>query len=256
MTLVKTTKQSDEIWRNYYADKKKNVEWLDNNKKDLSLQGFFKRLRYYEEEKRKRGYISLTQFKRGAKTGKYFSEQPIKYYGVGEYGSKKFRSHYHIIVFNVSDIESIRDAWTFGECHIDEVNKNTIEYTLKYINKDPEIKRKGFDGIKEFSLMSKGLGKSYITQDAKRFYSEEYNNYIQDSKGIKVSLPRYYSNKMVSKSDRERKAKYNANEARIREMEDRRIAVKYQRNYDQDKIGIAMANKHKLKTPLKIRGND
>lgn len=245
MTLVKTTEQ--------YKNLEKQHRYED---KDVSLQGFIKRLRYYEEEGRIKGKISLTQYKKGAKTGKYFTEMPVKYYGVGEYGSKRFRPHYHLIVFNVHDIENIKRSWTFGETHIDEVNKNTVDYTLKYINKDSEQKRQGFDGIKQFSLMSKGLGKSFITEDAKRFYSKEYNNVISDSKGIKTALPRYYSQKLVDRFTKEKKAVWNYKESEKRKEEEERMGRKYGYNPEEIKQKIAFANKYKLSKPIKDRGND
>ena len=59
---------------------------------------------------------------------------PIKYYLAGEYGSKTFRPHYHIILFN-ADIELIHKAWDKGEVHIGELTEASAAYTAKYINK-------------------------------------------------------------------------------------------------------------------------
>ena len=60
-----------------------------------------------------KGYMSLSKtdiqkfFKRLRKT----NEEKIKYYVVGEYGSKTMRPHYHIILFNAK-LETILKAWS------------------------------------------------------------------------------------------------------------------------------------------------
>lgn len=273
MTLVKTTLQSDKLMEIYHKEKlkykkvgKKTIKYFESGKEclDLSVQGFIKRLRYYEEENRRSGRISLTQYKRSIHTtAGPFSNKKLGYYAAGEYGSKRFRPHSHLIIFNLSDIEDIKKAWPYGECHIDEVNQNTIEYTLKYICKPPTEKRPGFDGIPEFSLMSKGLGLSYFTPDAQRFHKQDYANYVVNQRGIKVPIPRYYNNRrldsgaeIITKMEKEKKALYMANEYEKRNEEERRIAKKYGYNYDEMQVKIAMANKEKLKKPIKERGND
>jgi len=253
MTLVKTTEQYEALPQQHrYEDK------------DISGQGFIKRLRYYQEERKRLGKIDLEQYTRSRKTSSgLFTENPIKYYMAGEYGSKRFRPHLHIILFNAISKEDIKAAWTFGEVWIDEVNQNTVEYTLKYICKPPTAKKKGFDGIPEFSLMSKGLGKDYFDKDAQRFHKQDYANYVVNNRDIKVPLPRYYRLKkdeegkeIITKTDRERKAIYMDGEFTIRDNEARRLSKKYGQNYDEIQVKIAMANKHKLKTPIKDRGND
>lgn len=254
MTLVKTSEQYEKMDKqNRYEDK------------DISAQAFVKRLRYYQEERLRCGKIDLEQYRRSRLTsGGLFCREKIKYYLVGEYGSKRFRPHYHLVLFNCISKEDIKSAWTFGDVWIDEVNQNTVEYTLKYICKPPVDKRKGFDGIKEFSLMSKGLGKNYFTEDAKQYHAQDYANYVVNKRGIKVALPRYYGNAMEGPKDnrkpvynkkiKEEKAIFMAQENQKRENEERRIASKYGLSYDDVKVRIAMANKEKLKKPIKDRG--
>ena len=108
------------------------------------LQKFFKRLRKLTNEK-------------------------LKYYAVGEYGSTKKRPHYHIILFN-ANTEHIKRAWALnnkhiGTYHIGNVSHASIGYTLKYMSKKSSIPiHKNDDRKKEFSVMSKGLGSNYLTQ--------------------------------------------------------------------------------------------
>ena len=72
------------------------------------LQKFFKRLRKKQDEK-------------------------IKYYAVGEYGSKTHRPHYHVIIFN-TNIFNIRASWLDGFVHCGEVTQSSVAYTLKYLH--------------------------------------------------------------------------------------------------------------------------
>lgn len=112
---------------------------MDLSKRDIQL--FLKRLRKAHESHR--GQM-----------------QPIKYYAVGEYGGITGRPHYHIILFN-ADIELIQDAWQNGQVHYGKVSGASVGYTLKYMTKPSRIPmHRNDDRTKEFSLMSKGLGKN------------------------------------------------------------------------------------------------
>lgn len=148
--------------------------WLTLQK--THLQDFFKRLRYYEQK------------------------QGIKYYAVGEYGTKKKRPHYHIILFN-AERENIAKAWTFGEIHIGQVTPASTGYTLKYISKEKQTTVPNDDRQKIFSIMSKGLGKAY-TEDKKNIKwhtdSLEDRYYIPAGGGTKASMPRYYREKIYN----------------------------------------------------------
>ena len=62
-------------------------------KRDLQL--FFKRLR--------KKYEKI-----------YPNAKKIKYYAVGEYGSRTKRPHYHIIMFNLLDSSMVSDTWGLG----------------------------------------------------------------------------------------------------------------------------------------------
>lgn len=138
------------------------------------FQDFFKRLRYHDEKAEN----FLATNVHNLFTGAEHTGQKIKFYAAGEYGSKRKRPHYHIILFNIKDLESIRKAWSnnigseidpvyipLGGIDIQEVNSNTIEYVLKYMLKDGNQYRKGFDGKKEFSLMSKNIGKKKLLRN-------------------------------------------------------------------------------------------
>lgn len=88
----------------------------------------------------------------------------IKYFAVGEYGGKSRRPHYHIILYN-ADVQKVEQAWFHGTIHYGTVSGASIGYTLKYLSKERHLVHHSNDDRQpEFCLMSKGLGKNYITE--------------------------------------------------------------------------------------------
>lgn len=166
----------------------KHVPLTRNGFMDLNpshLQKFIKRLRYYNEQ-----------------AGNYI---PLKYYGVGEYGSRTKRPHYHVILFN-SRLESIGTAWTQGQIHYGSVTLASVGYVLKYISKNTYRKRfHRDDRSEEFSRMSKGLGQSYLTQNMLNWHHGDLLNrmYCTIEDGKKIAMPRYYKERIYNTEERE-----------------------------------------------------
>jgi hypothetical protein len=128
----------------------------------------------------------------------------LRYYIVGEYGTKTNRPHYHALIFNIGDISTVDRAWTHGLVHVGSVNSASIAYTTKYIDKEKRIPvHKNDDRLPEFSLMSKGLGKSYLTPAMKRYHQNDINRmYVTNPDGTKVTLPRYYRDQIYTEAEK------------------------------------------------------
>lgn len=176
-----------------YADA--HLVWKDGNSQLCKehLQKFFKRLR-----------------KRGNK---------LRYYAIGEYGSKTFRPHYHIILFGDVPEDDIRKSWRFGHVHIGAVNSQSIMYCLGYIVNGSSWKMRK-DRVKPFSLMSRrpGLGMNYLTKSMIEWHRSDRRNYaLLDGK--KRHLPRYYKEKIFSRIDRVRIAVREQKEAFKRDVQ-------------------------------------
>jgi hypothetical protein len=184
------------------------------------LQKFFKRLRKLTNEK-------------------------LKYYAVGEYGSTKKRPHYHIILFN-SNKEHIARAWALnnhaiGTYHIGNVSDASIGYTLKYMSKKSQIpQHKNDDRKKEFSVMSKGLGSNYLTNNMINWHKNilEERMYIPIKDGKKIAMPRYYKDKMYNEEEKGKIAIYMA---KIGEELDLEISKEFNSFTEQEKT---MSERH------------
>lgn len=127
----------------------------------------------------------------------------IKYYLAGEYGGKTRRPHYHIILFN-ADIASILPSWGKGHVHYGDVTAASVGYSLKYITKPSKIPHHSNDDrLKEFALMSKGLGDNYVTKKMFAWHHADIQNrmYCNLPDGKKIAMPRYYKQQIYLKSE-------------------------------------------------------
>lgn len=126
----------------------------------------------------------------------------VRYFLVGEYGSRRRRPHYHILLFNCDlSGETVRKAWrapkskeSYGIVHIGRVNSKSIAYCLKYIVQ-PHLKPKGL--TPPFRLMSRsyGIGGMYLSQEMIDWHRQLDANWVTEDK-IKMRMPRYYKDKI------------------------------------------------------------
>ena len=176
--------------------------------------GFFKRLR---------SYLDYSNDNRS-----------IKYYCCGEYGSKKDptrpdkkhgRPHYHAIVFGLcpydeNDRKLVIEAWQHRcedwqfdrmrgkKCAIQNVTPEDIEYVTGYVQKKlsgPLAAENYGEDTPPFAIMSKGLGLEFALQNADRLRQNGFT-YLS---GHKISLPRYYREKLDIEIDFENLPKPN-----------------------------------------------
>lgn len=128
---------------------------------------------------------------------------PLKYYMCGEYGSKKWRPHYHVILFNADDPKHIADEWKFGNVDIQQMSAATVAYTAKYIQKTARVPAyPGDDRMPEFSLMSKKLGDNYLTKEMVKYHKADLSrNFATEVGGKKIALPRYYRKKIYTEDE-------------------------------------------------------
>lgn len=136
----------------------------------------------------------------------------IRYYAVGEYGTKTARPHYHVLLFNCRSEEMVRAAWCdqkgrpIGNVHFGKVTSASVAYVCKYIVQ-PQIEVEGME--KPFAIMSRGygIGGRYLTDEMVKWHRDNEANYtLRDA--VTVRLPRFYRGKIwYSPEDRERISK-------------------------------------------------
>lgn len=125
----------------------------------------------------------------------------VRYFAVGEYGSKTYRPHYHVLLFGDVSDDIICDAWPLGHVHIGNVTEASVMYCLGYI-----VNGKGWQmrtkRERPFAIMSRrpGLGSSYLTPAMIAWHRSDRRNYAMLD-GAKRHLPRYYKCKIFSKID-------------------------------------------------------
>ena len=135
----------------------------------------------------------------------------LKYYLCGEYGGKTKRPHYHVILFNLTDINNIQKTWQKGEIHTGQVEPASVGYTLKYVSKPSKIPiHQHDDRSKEFSLMSKKMGMNYLTPQMIFYHRNDLLNrmYITLKDGKKIAMPRYYKDKIYTQNEKEQIGNY------------------------------------------------
>ena len=154
---------------------------------------------------------------------------PLKYYAVGEYGGNLKRPHYHVILFN-ADLKLLFDKsqrlvldaygmdgkvcvnsldWHDGHVTVGCVTGASVGYTLKYISKPYKNFQLNDDRVKPFSLMSKGLGLSYLENPENWMWhhADLENRMYMNVDGKKCTMPRYYKERLYSDEERKRISK-------------------------------------------------
>lgn len=131
------------------------------------------------------------------------TEKSIRYYACGEYGTETKRPHYHLLIYNAHPDDFIT-SWKvgnkeIGSIHVAPLNMATIQYAFKYLQKAPTVgKHERDDRNKEFQLFSKGLGRNYLSQAMVNWHKANIAErmYIPIEDGKKISMPRYYKEKI------------------------------------------------------------
>lgn len=184
----------------------------------IGKDGSFITLTYNEEFRPVNGTVVKRHLQLFVKRlRKYLEPLRIKYYGVGEYGEKTGRPHYHIIVIGWKPdpkdcyrpdrkrivSKEIEQIWTYGNNTVGSADREAVQYVVGYVRKklsgdlgDNEYKATG--RIPPFALQSLGLGKDYALA-----HKEQILNRGVTRNGTQVGVPRYYLKKLLEKDSPE-----------------------------------------------------
>lgn len=150
--------------------------------------------------------------KRLRKENALVTDWPVRYYSVGEYGTRTLRPHYHSLMFNLAPMIANRldGIWGKGHCHVGSVSPASIHYVTKYVIN----RHNDYSGLDPpFAHMSRrpGIGAHYL-KSHKQWHLSEMRNYTQVH-GIKTKLPRYYKEKIFDRLQRKMLAATSVDES-------------------------------------------
>lgn len=140
---------------------------------------------------------------------------PLKYYAIGEYGTKLDRPHYHAIAYNIPRplIEKLPEIWEKGHVKVGTVTPKSIRYVSNYIMHLNSVEEKQ----KEFATMSNGLGVGYL-HDNEAVHRKQIDATVTYN-DHKVPMPEYYRSKIYTSEERHYQAEKNEKESVQREVE-------------------------------------
>lgn len=130
----------------------------------------------------------------------------IKYYMCGEYGSKTMRPHYHAIIFNLPYAMTVNsqylvDLWQHGHVHFGTGQTASYYYVANYMDKQTPHALMP-DQQPQYSAMSKNLGINFLSDQKVKYYKNRLLGYVLSQNGQKISMPRYYKDKLYTKEER------------------------------------------------------
>lgn len=165
------------------------------------------------------GNLDKGDLVRFVKRLRYFLDgRRIRYFGVGEYGERFGRPHYHIILFNVHpevDLPAMEKAWSWERCQMGRVVGGTVtresaRYITGYCSKG--WTSPNYDKLEgrcpEFMISSRGtkedpggIGVSGLKVVAEKLRkSGKHERYVKElcyAGGRKLPLGRYLSEKLL-----------------------------------------------------------
>jgi hypothetical protein len=171
--------------------------------------GMFVTLTYNEENLPEKNYynggnLSKKHLQLFIKRYRKATEQKIRYFAVGEYGTESQRAHYHICIFNdeVQDHDNYKSMkgqcncklckkWEYGAVHVGTLEDESIGYTVGYAVKKM-TSQKDFNDERqpEFTLMSRKPLLGYHMIDSFVELIKKAN--IEYAKENKILIPMNY----------------------------------------------------------------
>lgn len=145
------------------------------------------------------------------------SNVKLKYYCCGEYGTLTQRPHYHAIMFNlpvglINNVEAMTKIWSHGHVYFGSCTTSSIAYVSGYVMKGLDQKLDDYvdestgliisdDRQREFSLMSKKIGMSFLTPQMVNYLTKNLIGVVPLEGGKLQGLPRYFKEKIFTKSE-------------------------------------------------------
>lgn len=138
---------------------------------------------------------------------KHFQPFKLRFFACGEYGTKTFRPHYHLIVYGYpsywnrwAETEILSDIWKNGNVYLGSVTAQSIAYVSRYV-----VKKQGNSSVlntkyqeKEFVDMSRmpGIGAEWIKAHLSDIAVNDEVPFLNHGVVRFVKPPRYFDKKL------------------------------------------------------------
>lgn len=192
-------------------------QWMFRIHHEMKTQekpGFFLTLTYDEKHVRRVGgrlslrFRDIQLFIKRLRKAKYYA----KYICCGEYGSVTNRPHYHMLLWTDAPTTFLEQNWKWskdnsrmGVIHFGKLTMQSAMYTLKYIIQPKQrlnpLEHADYQIEATRAQFSRGLGLGFLTIAQYEHLTADYDEPIMFSyiDGRRVSIPRYYRNKIYTK---------------------------------------------------------
>lgn len=125
-------------------------------------------------------------------------DYPIRYFAVGEYGSRTFRPHYHAIIYGLKscDVHFVSECWTDGFTLTKPFYNETTYYIAGYVQKKLFSRDDYGISTPPFLVCSQGLGLDFVMRPDVLANIKADPDHCLYVNGYKRSLPRYFREKL------------------------------------------------------------
>lgn len=126
----------------------------------------------------------------------------IRFFGVGEYGAKTFRPHYHLALFGIGrENENFEKAWKKGFVYPGDLNVQSARYITGYITEKLNKEEPDFE-VPEFMTCSRkpGIGAGFVKGVKNEFSAGKLINEVRID-GKKMPVGRYLKTKLGEECD-------------------------------------------------------
>lgn len=125
-------------------------------------------------------------------------DHKIKYFAVGEYGTRRGRSHMHLLIFGLpftrQSEKLIDDCWRYGHVNVRPFFTETCTYIAGYIQKKLYGDNRDFFKLPEFMRCSQHLGERWLMEHIGQI--DDDHPFIVRGK-YKYALPRQFRRILV-----------------------------------------------------------
>lgn len=197
-----TLTYSDENLKNLKLDRR-DIDLFIKKLRDKIHRDLLERLFPNENQKtQRRLFSSLPKDSRK----KWSDSCKLRVFGVGEYGTRTHRKHWHLLAFNwrPSDAElvsvsprgdriyrsrTLEELWPFGFAEFGDVTFESAGYCARYSLKKLSHGRDGDHGFEPIPIYSNGIGKGFL----EKYFVDTFNHgFVVLPNGSTCGIPRYY----------------------------------------------------------------